>query len=157
MKLTPSPDGGLRLDVEDKSDWQLLLGILHDAQGSGFDLATQVGGKMDQAADWHDWVDYVIPDLREGFLAHLKTLLLAIESARLEAAGGPGCVRIPREDAFHWYGALNQARFALEAIHHFGPGDAIDPGSLSQASLHAFIRCGFYSAIQNSLLDHGLE
>ena len=156
MKLEASPDGGLRLEVENKSDWHLLLGILRDAQGSGFDLATRVGGKMDQTSDWNDWVELVIPDLREDFLAHLKTVLIAIESARLEAAGGPGFVWIGPDAAFDWYSALNQARLALEATHHLGPGDSVDPHQLSEAGLKAFIRSHFYFAVQSFLLDMGL-
>jgi hypothetical protein len=157
MKITPSPTGGLLIAVEEPNDWHLLLDILRDAQGSGFDLATHVGGKMDLSSDWHDWEEFVIPDIREGFLAHLKTLLIAIESARLEAAGGPGLVSIPREDAFHWYSALNQARLAIEAAHHLGPGDTIDPSQLSQARLKAFLRSQFYCAIQSFLLDSGFD
>lgn len=156
MKLTSSPAGGLHIEVEDNSDWHLLLGILRDAQGSGFDLASHVSGNMDQAADWHDWEEFVIPDIRESFLAHLKTVLIAIESARLEAAGGPADVCINRDDAFHWYSALNQARLALEAIHHFGPSETINQSPLSQASLAAFIRSRFYCAVQSVLLDNGL-
>lgn len=156
MKLAPSAEGGLRIEVEDKSDWQMLLGILRDAQDSGFDLAGRVGIKMQQTADWNDWEEFVIPDIREDFLAHLKTVLIAIESARLEAAGGPGHLWIKRDDAFHWYSSLNQARLALEAIHQFGAGEAIDPGQLSQTSLAAFIRSQFYCALQSVLLDNGL-
>ncbi|MEI7912943.1 MAG: hypothetical protein WCK77_25255 [Verrucomicrobiota bacterium] len=156
MKLAPSADGGLHIEVEDKSDWQLLLGILRDAQDSGIDLATRVGGAMDQAADWHDWEEFVIPDIRASFLADLKTVLIAIESARLEAAGGAGNVWITGEDAFHWYSALNQARLALEAIHHFGPGESVNPNQLSQTGLAAFIRSHFYCAFQSILLDLGL-
>lgn len=157
MKITPAPPGDLCIEVEDANDWHLLLGILRDAQGSGFDLATHVGAKMDQPSDWHDWEEYVIPDIREGFLAHLKTLLIAIESARLESAGGHGFLSIPREHAFHWYSALNQARLAIEAAHHLGPGETIDPSQLSQASLNAFLRSQFYCAIQSFLLDSGLD
>lgn len=156
MKLAPSPEGGLRLEVEDGSDWHLLLGILRDAQGSGIDLATQVGSKMDQGAGWEDWMEFVVPDIRESFLTHLKTVLIAIESARLEAAGGPGFVWITPADAFHWYCALNQARLALEAVHHFGQDAAMNPGKLSEPALKAFIRSQFYCTVQSFLLDLGL-
>ena len=156
MNLAPSPDGGLDLEAADSSDWQMLLGILRDAQTSEFDLATHVGAKMEQNTDWQDWIDYVIPDMKEGFLTHLKAVLIAIETARLQAANGPGVVHITRDNVFHWYSALNQARLALEAIHHLDSGGSIDPGQLSPAGLKAFIRSRFYLEIQSALLDIGL-
>lgn len=156
MKLFPSPEGGLHIKIEVVDDWHLLLGILHDAQSSGLDLATHLGSMMDQSTGWNDWQDYVIPDIREGFLQDLKSLLLAIESARLEAAGGPGNLHITCEDAFRWYSALNQARLAIEEIHHFGPGENININDLSPARLAAYLRSQFYCAIQSALLDQGL-
>jgi hypothetical protein len=156
MKLSPSPTGGLRIDIEEADDWILLLGIIHDAQSTGFDLANHVGGVMQQSCDWQDWKDYVIPDIRKGYEEHLKRVLSVIEAAQLEAAGGAGTVWITREDAFHWYSTLNQARLALEDCHHFGPGDAIDPGRLRPVELAALFRSQFYCAIQSYLLDQGL-
>ena len=156
MKLVPSPPTGLCIEAADKSDWQLLLCILRDAQGAGFDLASHVGGRIDQADGSHDREEFVLPDLREGFLADLKTVLIAIEAARLEAAGGPGQVWVSRDDACHWYSALNQARLALESVHHFGAGFAIDTETLDPSSLAACMRSHFYCAIQSILLDLGL-
>ncbi|KAB2641714.1 MAG: hypothetical protein DVB25_00885 [Verrucomicrobia bacterium] len=156
MKLVLSPTGGLCIEAEVSSDWQLLLGILHDAQGSGFDLASQVGGHMNHADASQDWEEFVLTDLRDGFLADLKTVLTAVEAARLVAADGPGQVWIGREDARHWYSALNHARLALEAIHHFGSGLAIDPDELVPSRLAAGMRAHFYCAVQSVLLDLGL-
>ena len=156
MKLAPSPTGGLRIDIEETDDWILLLGIIHDAQSPGFDLADHVGSAMQHTSDWQDWTDYVMPDIREGYEQHLKCVLSAIEAAQLEAAGGAGTLWITREDAFHWYSALNQARLALEDHHHFGPGADIDPAQLRPAELSAFCRSQFYCAIQSYLLDQGL-
>jgi hypothetical protein len=156
MKLSSAPAGGLRIQVDEADDWMLLLGILHDAQSQGFDLATHVGMPMQQTTDWHDWQEYVMPDIREGYQEHLKAVLLAIQSAQLAAADGPGTLWISRDNAFDWYSALNQARMAIEESHNFGPGANIDPASLSPVQLAAFCRSQFYCAIQSFLLDQGL-
>jgi hypothetical protein len=63
-------------------------------------------------------------------------------------------VWIEPDDAFQWYGALNQARLALEDLHHFGPEDQVAIGELSPASRSAFFRSHFYLALQSLLLDH---
>ncbi|MEI6676415.1 MAG: hypothetical protein WCO57_14695 [Verrucomicrobiota bacterium] len=156
MKLAPSPAGGLRIEVEEADDWPLLCGILHDAESPGFDLASHVGSVMQPSADWLDWQEYVMPDIREGYQEHLKVVLTAIESAKLEAAGGPATLWISRDDAFHWYAALNQARLAIEELHHFGPGENISQLNLSPSRHAAFFRSQLYCAIQSFLLDMGL-
>ena len=156
MKLAPSPTGGLRLEVEEADDWSLLLGSLRDAESPGFDLASHVGSAMPPSADWHDWQEYVMPDIRAGYQEHLKTVLTAIESAKLDAAGGPATLWISREDAFHWYAALNQARLAIEELHHFGSGENVNPLQLSAARRAAFFRSQNYLTLQSFLLDMGL-
>jgi hypothetical protein len=156
MKLAPSATGGLRIDVEEAADWSLLLGIHHDAQCPGFDLATQVGSVMQQSSDWPDWQEFVLPDIRDDYQEHLNAVLTAIESAKLEAAGGPGTLWISRDDAFHWYSALNQARLTIEESHHFGPGENVNPLQLTPTRRAAFFRSQFYCAIQSFLLDQGL-
>jgi len=156
MKLALTAAGGLRIEVEDADDWTLLLGILHDAQSPGFDLASHVGGVMRQSSDWLDWQEFVMPDIRDGYQEHLKVVLTAIESGKLEAAGGPGTLWITRDDAFHWYSSLNQARLAIEELHHFGPGENVDPLQLTPTRAAAFFRSQFYCAIQSFLLDQGL-
>jgi hypothetical protein len=158
MKIVPTPPGGLALHLEFGEEWSMLTGILRDARTPGFDLVGQVGGKMAGTADAADWAEFVLPDLREGFDQHLKTVLKAIETARFEAAGGPGTVSIPAAEMFDWYATLNQARLALEARYHFGTGPLggsfakVDPERLT-----AYYRSQFYCAVQSHLLDYGME
>ncbi len=157
MRILTLPQGGLILDLESGEEWSMLTGILRDARTPGFDLVERVGGKMPRNADWDDWVEYVVPDLRDGFDQHLKTVLRAIETARFEAAGGPGAVAIPREQTFDWYATLNQARLALEARHHFGAAPLGGSfGKIDQAHQAAYYRSQFYCAVQSRLLDQGM-
>ena len=41
MKAMPTLEGGLRIDTEDASDWELLRSIVADANGCEIDLARQ--------------------------------------------------------------------------------------------------------------------
>ncbi|MEO0016732.1 MAG: hypothetical protein RLZZ522_15 [Verrucomicrobiota bacterium] len=155
MRVHPLPQGGLAIQLESTEEWPILSGILRDARMPGFNAAGQVGCKMTGATDRQDWAEFVLPDLREGFEHHLKTVLKAIETARFEAAGGPGAVVISGAESFDWYASLNQARLALEARYQFSaglPGDSRAPEQ--QAALY---RTQFYCAIQSLLLDLGLE
>jgi hypothetical protein len=158
MKILPTTPAGMALHLESGEEWSMLTGILRDARSPGFDLVEQVGGKMAGTPGADDWEEFVLPDLREGFDQHLKTVLKAIETARFEAAGGPGVVLIPAAQVFDWYAALNQARLALEARHQFG---GVPLGSsfskVSPDTLTAYYRSQFYCAVQSLLLEHGME
>ncbi len=154
----PTLEGGLRIDIEDSSDWELLRSIITDATVTGdSDLASNLGGLMDDDADGGDWREYVVPDLREAFQDELAQVAATIESAIVLANGGPGPVRITREDVFPWYSALNQARLAIEDQFHFGNADLLDPVTLSPARAAGFIRSRFYCTIQSLLLDYVME
>lgn len=158
MKIVLTPPEGLALQLEAPEEWSMLTGILRDARTPGFDGAGQVGAKMADTAAAADWAEFVLPDLRVGFDQHLKTVLKAIETARFEAAGGPGTVRILRAEMFDWYAALNQARLALEARYHFGTSPL--GGSLAKVTplfLTAYYRSQFYCAVQSHLLELGME
>lgn len=147
-------EGGLRIDIEDAGDWQLLNGISSDAVSCDENLAHRLGKLITDEDIALDWKEYIIPDLEEGFSSDLRHVTTAIASAHLESAGGPGQLWITRDEALQWYSALNQARLALEEHFHFGPGEAIDPADLPQHSQSALLRSRFYCAVQSLLLEY---
>jgi hypothetical protein len=157
MTVLPTLEGGLRIDTDDASDWELLRSIISDANGCQTDLASRLGGLMSEEAGSEDWEELVVPDLREGFQDELAEIGALIEAAIYQAANGPGPIWITPNDAYPWYSALNQARLALEELYHFGPGETIDPESMSPVQQAAFIRSDFYSEIQSLLLRHVLR
>jgi hypothetical protein len=157
MKAMPTLEGGLRIDTEDASDWELLRAIISDANGCETDLASRLGGLVGEEAGGADWEEYVVPDLREGFQDELAEVGAAIESAAFHADGGPGPLWITPEDVFPWYSALNQARLAIEEHFHFGPAETISPNGLSLERRAAFIRSKFYCAIQGLLLEYVMK
>ena len=157
MKILPTLEGGLRIDTEDAGDWQLLQGITNDAVSCDESLAHRLGNLITDPDVAPDWREYIVPDLEEGFSADVQHVTTAIASAQLESAGGPGPLWITRDDGFHWYSALNQARLAIEERFHFGPSESIHPASLPPRQRSAFLRSQFYCAVQSLLLEHVLR
>lgn len=156
MKIMPTLDGGLRIDAEDKGDWRLLSGITGDAMSRDDRLSHRLGEFISDKDVALDWLEYIVPELEDGFTAAVLHVTTAIAAARVESGGGPGPLWIKRDDVFHWYSALNQARLALEEAHHFGHGENIDPAELPPARGAAFLRSRFYCAIQSMLLAQGM-
>jgi hypothetical protein len=154
MKAMPTLEGGLRIDAEDLSHWELRRSIVGDASGCETDLASRLGGLISEQAGAEDWQEFVVPDLREAFQDELAQVGAAIESAAFHAADGPGPIWITPEDAFQWYSSLNQARLALEEHFHFGSAEEIDAEELVPARRAAFFRSRFYGAIQSLLLEY---
>lgn len=155
MKAMPTLEGGLRIDAEDASDWEFLRAIVADANGCGVDLASRLGGLIDEAAGAEDWEEYIVPDLREGFQDELAQVSAAIESAMYHSEGGAGSLWITPDDAFQWYSALNQARLAIEEQCQFGSESV--PPNLTPVRKAAFVRTRFYCAIQSLLLEHVMK
>lgn len=153
----PTLEGGLRIDTEDASDWELLRSILTDASGCSVDLASRLGGIISAEAGAEDWQEYIVPDLRESFQDELAQVGAAIESAVFHSASGPGPLWITRDDVSPWYSSLNQARLAIEEHFHFGPRETIDPKGLTPERRAAFIRSKFYCAIQGLLLEYVMK
>ncbi len=154
MKAMPTLEGGLRIDAEDASDWELLRSIVSDAMHPKIDLASRLGGLISEEAGAEDWQEFVVPDLRESFNDELNQVAAAIEAAAHHASGEAGPLWITPDDVFPWYSAFNQARLALEDHFHFGPSDSIAENSLPPHKRAAFFRSKFYCAIQSLLLEY---
>jgi hypothetical protein len=151
MKAGPTLDGRLRIDAEGGADWFVLCQIEQDAAGDP--LAERLGGLMTGDAA-EDWQEFVVPDLQEEFEGRVEFVRREVASAMVEAEGAVGSLWITKERAFDWYGALNQARLALEERYRFGQ-DLMSPASIKDVERRsAFVRSQFYSALQSLLLDH---
>ncbi|MCF7676084.1 MAG: hypothetical protein K9N23_15515 [Akkermansiaceae bacterium] len=156
MNLTSTADGGIELHLEHQAEWLMVASILHDANRPGFDLAAAVGARMADTEDWEDWSEWVLPDLREGFQQHLRTVAAAIEVGAQQGFIQPGTVVIPRDAFFDWYAALNQARLALESKYQFGQKSRIETEDTPTKRGAAHFRSQFYNFLQAHLLDRGL-
>lgn len=156
MNLTPTAEGGLELHLDHRAEWLMVASILHDANRPGFDLAAAVGARMADTGDWEDWCEWVLPDLREGFEQHLRTVAAAIEDGAKEGFTQPGTVVIPHDAFFDWYAALNQARLALETKYQFAQKPRIETEDTPTNRGAAHFRSQFYSFLQGHMLARGL-
>lgn len=160
MRVMPTLEGGLRIDVETATDWLVLEQIAPDALQDGTaKLPERLGALMDEESDWDE---LVMPDLRNFFSGQVRKVADAIHEAQREAATGSetpqGELFIERADGALWYGALNQARLALETRYKFGPSQAVAGlDTFPPAKRSAFIRSQFYCALQSVLLEHVLD
>lgn len=157
MTIAPTLEGGLRIDAEDLMDWQRLRMIAHDAKSGEGDLAAELGAATGAPAIVEDWQDYVVPDLREIFDEQVLEVANAIESAMLAAESGPGSIWITRGNADAWYGALNQARMAIEKLHHFCSREIPSVDEIPASTRFALVRMKDYEQIQGLLLDYVMQ
>ena len=154
MKAMPTLEGGLRIDTEDASDWELLRSIITDANGCEADLASRLGALISEEAGGEDWQELVVPDLREEFQDELAQVGATIEAAIHHASGGAGPIWITPADVFPWYSSLNQARLAIEEHFQFGKREITGLKKLTPERRAAYLRTQFYSAVQGLLLEH---
>lgn len=140
-----------------------------------------VSGPEDEStrAVREDWENFVRPDLRdhcENEVMIFHEDVAAAEADTMEpilvpdASGGPGTddrlyfpedegpysrITIPAAHVEPWYGALNQARLAIESVHSF-EGKLPGLAELQQwepARQAAYWHSKFYGSIQQVLLD----
>ncbi len=153
MKASPDPEGNIFLHAETPSDWEVLSGIAAD--GAGYALADAMGGLMQDGPAGQDWHDFVVPGLEDAFSGQLEFITRCVADARATAHGGPGSILIRREEAEMWYGALNQARIALENRHDLAAAVAgEDVMAMSRPRRSAYFRSHIYLQIQSMLLDN---
>ncbi|MES2997275.1 MAG: DUF2017 family protein [Verrucomicrobiota bacterium] len=149
MKIQTTLEGGLRVDIEDVQDWQLLDWIVADAEPAADDLADQLGNEITAQEIAADWREFVTPELRNVFFSDVEFVSHALAEARTRSDGESGSLWIAPADGMRWYSALNQARLALEAEHHFSNDDTLP----DDADPQAWMRSQFYLALQSVILE----
>jgi hypothetical protein len=144
----------MRIDAAGPRDWDVLRMIVPDALSGHGHLAERIAAPMAGGEDAEDWHELVVPELRSLFDSQLGAVAHAIEQAASAAGNGSGPLTIDRDSAEAWYGALNQARLALEQRHRLHEDEPPDPGQMSPTRRSAWFRGQFYLVIQGLLLDH---
>lgn len=156
MKIAPTIEGGLRVNPETPADWHVLRSIALDANSPDADLATRLGIQVSDDKLSSDWQELVVPDLRESFTDEIHHVQASIEAASAFPRNGEYPIWITPEDAFTWYGALNQARLAMEEKYGFGPDPESNPANFAPVRHEALIRARFYGTLQFFILKHAL-
>jgi hypothetical protein len=160
MRLMPTLEGGMRIEIETPTDWLVLEQIAPDALDGGNDrLPQRLGALMDEQSDWEE---VVIPELKSFFSGQISCVVEGVkrgqEGVELGKEEASGEVFITKEDAENWYGALNQARLALEARYKFGESEEIeDLEDFDDDKRSAFVRNRFYNALQGVLLEYVID
>lgn len=151
MNVLPTLEGGLCILPESDSDWVQLELISVDASRPTH-LAESLADLMDPDSEWDE---YVVPDLVDTFGVQCRFVAAEVEKARDANERG---VFIQSSHAEKWYGALNQARLALEArykleeLKEATDSEAIDGAESELRS--AYFRDRFYLVLQSLLLEH---
>lgn len=147
MKIVPTPDGQIRIDIESPADLEVLSAIAQDAYSASDGLADRLAGKMAADELTEDWNEFVLPDLSEQFNAQLARIGKALKSFD---PASPKPLYIEREAAEDWYGGLNQARLALEHRYHFAEQK---PEGMEPKKHSAWFRNEFYGMLQWQLME----
>ena len=93
MKVMPTLEKGLRIEVETATDWLVLEQIATDALEGGIEtLPTRLSALMDEESEWDE---IVVPELEDFFTGQLRVVRDTIHAAQQESTD-------PAEAAFHW-------------------------------------------------------
>lgn len=148
MTVTPTLEGGLAIEPGSETDWEVLELITRDI-GRPAHLAESLAGLM---ADDSEWDEYVVPDLTSGFDRQAGYVAAAVQDAREH---DERVVYIKPKQADKWYGAVNQARLALEARYELSEQSDFEDAPDELRS--AYFRDRFYLMLQSMLLEYVME
>ncbi len=153
MKITPTLHKGINIDIESLLDWVKLESIAVDGARLEGKLGNNLGAKMHMDEDWKS---YVLPDIDHSFSEQIKYVSQEIKAARSPSTE-TGELQITPENVDMWYGALNQARLALETEHALSILNEEDFDhfeELDEELKRAVVKSHFYLFIQSHLLQH---
>lgn len=185
MRLGVREDGGLVLDRVAPVEWVMLRELPDIVKnGRGLDL-DPLGNEVDETTDdevaslKEDWKDFVEPELRDHFTGQVAVLVGDLDAAetldacddprsligdeREERTAGGGTegwkrIVIPLDHVEPWYGALNQARLALEISERLGPAFELidDLADMDPRRRRLAVLFLFYGGLQEALLGRML-
>lgn len=151
MKLTPTLDGGFRIDTEHDGDWVLLHSILDDADPEK--LAHQLSESIQSSEIDEDWREFVVPDLIESFNSDLAKVREALKCAH--DGNNPQPIHVPPRESMAWYSSLNQARLNLEECFHFDSDISSKDDDIVRKM--AFLRSKIYLELQSLIFERAMN
>ena len=148
MTVTPTLEGGLAIEPGSETNWEILEMIAKDI-GRPAHLAESLAGLM---AEDSEWDEYVVPDLTVSFDQQSSYVAAVVKDARKK---GQSAIFIKPIQAEKWYGAVNQARLALEARYKLSELEDFEDGAEELRS--AYYRDRFYLILQSMLLEYVID
>lgn len=148
MKVAPTLEGGLCIEPESDTDWTVLTTIVTDA-GRPAHLAESLADLMDSESEWED---LVLPDLRDTFEGECRYVQAAVTNAREK---NEQAIFITPQGGGKWYGAINQARLALQARYQLHKIDS--PEEAGRELQSAYFRERFYLMLQSMLIEYVID
>ena len=149
MTILPTLEGGLSIQPESDADWSVLEMITVDLGRPGH-LAESLAGLMDDESEWDEWV---VPDLVEAFNTQSTYVTKVIENAR--GLSDPATISVTKTDVESWYGAVNQARLALQARYRLDTLDSLD--DVPEEVAQAYFRDRFYTTLLSLFLEYVMD
>jgi len=143
MTILPTLEGGLSIQPESDADWSVLEMIAVDMGRPGH-LAESLGDLMDKESEWEEWV---VPDLVEAFDAQNHYVVAAIQKARRQSP-----LTVTQKNVELWYGAVNQARLALQARYQLDALESLD--DIPEEMTEAYFRDRFYTSLLSLFLEY---
>ncbi|NWK57327.1 hypothetical protein HW115_17030 [Verrucomicrobiaceae bacterium N1E253] len=150
MKIIPTLEGGLAIEPETDIDWEV-LGMIASDIGRPGQLAEHLASLMDDESEWDEWV---VPELVRSYDDQMSLVSAAVHQGRLHE----GKVLISPGHADPWYGALNQARLALQSRYRLDSLEKLDTlESTPDEVVQAHFRDRFYASLQSLILEFVLD
>jgi hypothetical protein len=153
MKISPASPNLIKIQLSSGVDWLRLGEIIADASCLETDLAHRLARKMDIEGDWED---YVLPDIKDHFSSQLMQVQEELKRAHPED-GHVGELIISPANVDVWYGALNQARLALESKYALSKHNKDAPQAVARLDYEirsALARSHFYCFLLSIFLEH---
>ncbi len=150
MKLGPTIDGRIKIEIDHSGDFYLLAEMLQDAAGD--EQTTHLANHVGQHLDDEDWEEFVKPDLVVKFKQDILTVSNILAAAQDEQQKE---FFISSEDAAAWYSTVNQARIFLEGKYELSELDEeYDPISGDPDLVEPFVKGRFYIQLQSLILEY---
>ena len=154
MKVRFNETGDMEVLLENDLEREIFPCIERDARALGEEwLSDSMGPDFDE--DWFtNWNEWIQPEVQSAYNAQLM-------SVRQFGTAKDNIVFVPSSHVEFWFGAVNQARMALEAIYHFSEENIPEEREDAMAYVEqwaedkqgGYQRSHFYAWFQEILLE----
>ena len=156
MKIRFTPEWHLEVLLENPLEHEIWPCLVNDARCLGEDSLSDSLGPDFEDESFENWQEWIQPEVEACFQEQLRSIQKFTKKIE------DNVFFVPNKQVFSWYGAINQARFALESIFQFSrdeiPSDPeerdlfIENWPLEKQA--SYQRYSFYSWFQEVILEN---